>query len=57
MESLDDAEEEDNTDTSMLMYESDDLSLNWELPVRKTTSTRQFRSHQLLRVCTKTFSS
>jgi hypothetical protein len=39
MQTLDDAEEDINEDTSTLVSERDDLSLIWELPVSKATST------------------
>jgi len=36
MQSLDDAEEDENIDTSALVYNTKDLSLNWESPVRNS---------------------
>jgi len=42
MQTLDDAEEDINEDTSTLVYERDDLLLIWELLVSKATSTDGF---------------
>jgi len=47
MELLDDAEDGD-TDTSAMGYTGDNLSLNWELPVRNSALHVTFHSHRFL---------
>jgi hypothetical protein len=37
MQSLDDVEEDENIDTLALVYNSKNLSLNWESPVRNSS--------------------
>jgi hypothetical protein len=48
MQSLDDVEEEGDTDSSAMVYTSGDLRLKWEPPVRSGHLRVNFHSHQIL---------
>ena len=48
MESLDEVEEDGNTDSSAMVYSSEDLSLDWEPPVRNRHLDVNFNSHHSL---------